>query len=458
MNSNSSTSQVSGFRLESDLLGQIAVPEDVLYGAQTMRALQNFPTQNQPILEDFPTLVTALLQVKKAAALANMQTGFLSKEIAEAIIHAVDGLLKNGWKGYFPIYYLHGGGGTSANMNANEVLANMAEEMLGGKRGEYKIVHPNDHVNLHQSTNDVYPTACHMAIISQWDSLSPALDRLEQAFESLVLKYGAQIRLARTCLQDAVEITFGDYFGGMSSQVKRMRDRLESAVSHLLAINLGGTICGRLEDVPEAYVEAVLENLKNVTGNARFSHASNLFDAAQNPDDLVSVSSTLDILARALIKISKDLRILSSGPQAGFGELRLPAVQPGSSIMPGKVNPVIPEYVIQACFRVIGNHAMCVAGLEHGELDLNIWESSMVFPILESIQLLELAIDTLIQKCLIGLEPIPEVNQHHVQTIIPRLTRLTRQHGYQAVNQVCRQASGDLEKLSQLLDEYFGAD
>jgi aspartate ammonia-lyase len=448
----------SASRVESDLLGDIAVPGDALFGAQTQRAIQNFPTLGQWTLEDFPILIRSLLLIKKAAALTNLEAGFLPESTAGAIVRSADQLLVDGWEGCFPIHYLHGGGGTSANMNANEVLANLAEELLGGTRGEYYLVHPNDHVNLNQSTNDVYPTACHMAVISQWSLLQPSLQRLPSALQQKAQQFSSQLRLARTCFQDAVEVTFQDYFGGMGHQISRMEKRLESAVSRLYSVNLGGTICGRPQDVPPAYFEGILENLKIVAGDPKYSRSPDLFDAAQNPDDLVGVSCAMDLLARSLIKIAKDLRVLSSGPQGGLGEIHLPPVQPGSSIMPGKVNPVIPEFVVQVCFRIMGNHAMCAAGLDHGELDLNVWESSMVFPILESMALLQQALDSFVEKCLLDLEPEIEVNLAHASSLIPRITRLVKIHGYRRVNLVCKQAAGNTDLLNTLLDDEFGHD
>jgi aspartate ammonia-lyase len=439
-------------RIESDLLGEIEVPVRALYGAQTQRAIENFPVGCQPTLEHFPTLVQALLLVKKAAVVTNAENGFLPPSISQAILRGIDALLADGWSGYFPIHYLHGGGGTSANMNANELLANLAEEELGGKRGQYLIVHPNDHVNLHQSTNDVYPTACHIAVILTWPSLNDALEKLVQTFRHHSRIYRNQVRLARTCLQDAVVISYGDYFGGIARVLDRQIRRLEAAVDDLHEVNLGGTICGRREDVPAAYFGGVIANLRLVAGDSSYHRAKDLFDAAQNPDGLGSVSAALDILARSLVKIAQDLRLLSSGPQGGLGEIRLPAMQPGSSIMPGKVNPVIPEFLMQVCYRVMGNNAMCLAGLDHGELDLNVWESSMLFPILESMNLLQQGVTVLDEKCIRSLEPVIDVNEAHVNTLIPRLTHLAQIHGYSKVNAMCKQAEGDLIKIEMLLD------
>ena len=446
-------------RVEYDLLGAVQVPAVALYGAQTQRALENFPlqltTSSSPArtIGSFPSLVRALLLIKKSAACTNQDLGYLAAEKAQAIEQAADQLLADSLASAFPIHYLHGGGGTSANMNANEVLANLGEELLGGQRGTYRLLHPNDHVNLHQSTNDVYPTACHMAVIEAWPGLKSELAALAGAFDDP--NRPPAPHLARTCFQDAVDMRFSDYTSGIAAQLRRLTAQLDEAIERLYVVNLGGTICGRAQDVPADYLKLIVPTLARVTGDPGYVQAENLFDGAQNPDALVAVSAALERLARSLIKIAKDLRVLASGPEAGFNELLLPAVQPGSSIMPGKVNPVMPEFVVQVCFRVIGNHAMCAAGLDHGELDLNVWESSMTFAILESFELLQCALRAFEEKCVRGMLVQCETGQAHSDTIIPRLTRLTHQYGYSRVNAVCKELRGDLRALKQRLDEVF---
>ena len=336
-------------------------------------------------------------------------------------------------------------------MNANEVLANRAEELLGGRRGQYRRVHPNDHVNLHQSTNDVYPTACRMAVITSRPPLADALEGLRQVLRTQASRFQDEPRVARTCLQDAVAVTFGDLFGGYEATLARAAGRIARDVDELHVINLGGTIVGRPQDAPEVYRDRILPSLREISGDPAYRLAPNLFDAAQNPDGMVAVSSGLELLARVLIKVAKDLRLLSSGPEAGLGEIRLPAVQPGSSIMPGKVNPVIPEFVVQCCFQVIGNHAACAGVLDHGELDLNIWESLLLFNVLDSMGLLANAADTLAERCLAGLTVAPERNRSNADSIIPRLTELVKKRGYSAVSRVCREAGGDPRKIRELL-------
>jgi aspartate ammonia-lyase len=438
-------------RTEKDLLGTINVPQQALYGANTQRALQSFPPRGLKTLGDYPELVDALLRIKWAAADVNRQIALLDEAKAEAIIESARTLLEEKPYDQFPLCRLHGGGGSAMNINANEVLANCAEERLGGKRGEYRLVHPNDHVNRHQSTNDVFPTACHMAIISASQGLDKALLHLVEALDKKAEILREQPRLARTCLQDAVEVTFGNLFSSYAAFVRRSGQRIRSVVKALYVVNLGGTIVGRTQDAPEAYRSEILPALGRVTGDTAYKAADNLFDVAQNPDDMVSVSGAIDLLARGLIKIAGDLRLLGSGPEAGLGEIRLPAIEAGSSIMPGKINPVVPESVIQCCFQVMGQHCACAAGLDHGELDLNIWEPIMVFNILESIELLTRAAVLLENRCIEGLSVIPERNLKNIDTIIPQLTHLMHEHGYSTITDICRAAGGDTVRLRALL-------
>ncbi len=443
-------------RTEADLLGEMQVPADALFGVQTLRALENFPVRGYRAIGSYPTLVNALIQIKHAAALTNLKIGILTQDQARAIVAAAEELLRSPRADQFPLHALHGGGGTSANMNANEVLANLGEEKLGGQRGQYRLLHPNDHVNLNQSTNDVYPTACHMAVIAQWQALDRALQYLSDALTAKGVEYQNVPHLSRTCFQDAVEITFGDLFRGYASFVNRARERCAQAVAHLHTVNLGGTIVGRAADVPDAYMREIIPALRAVTGDDAFHHADSLFDAAQNADELAAVSAQLDLLARGLIKIAQDFRILGSGPEAGLGEITLPAVQPGSSIMPGKVNPVIPEFLIQSCFEVMGKHVTCVAGLNQGELDLNVWESSMVFSILDAMELLENGIHTFADKCVRGVTVNFAVNSQHADTLIPLLTRLVREHGYSRVTAICKQARGQPDQIRKLIATQLG--
>jgi aspartate ammonia-lyase len=440
-------------RIETDLLGEIAVPAEALHGAQTRRAILNFPLVGARTIGDYPEMVDALMIVKKAAALANQRTGHLAKKKADAITSAADAVLAGRYRDQFPIHFLHGGGGTSANMNANEVLANLAEESLGGRRGAYRIVHPNNDVNLNQSTNDVYPTACHISVLRRWPLLDRALRMLSESLLGCGRKWADVQRLARTCLQDAVEITFLDLFAAYAALVDRNRARVSEAVNRLHEVNLGGTIVGRPEDVPPDYFASIVQELRQAAGDDKYQQAENLFLAAQSPDDLIAVSSALDLLARGLIKMGSDFRLLGSGPEAGLGELRLPAVQPGSSMMPGKVNPVIPEFLMQLCFEVVGRHAASAMALDHGELDLNIWESVITFNVLDSMEFLTNAATTFRGKCVEGLDVDTERNRRNANTLIPLLTRLMKEHGYSTISDICKTAAGDPARIRQILAE-----
>ena len=442
-------------RIERDSLGDVDVARSALYGAQTARAIANFPLDGQRRLGDHPEVVGGLVAVKVAAARTNAEIGALDPRVAEAIVVGSARLAEEDLGVHFPIHHLHGGGGTSANMNANEVLANLAEEHLGGQRGSYRLVDPLDHVNLNQSTNDVYPTALHIAILERRHELARALDSVSAALRSCTARFGTDVRLARTCLMDAVAVTFGDLLGGYGSAVERCAQRIDRDLDELYRVPLGGTIVGRTDAVPPGYLDRILPHLRSTTGDHHYRHPDDFFDAAQNLDDLVAVSASLAIAAGTLSKIARDLRLLASGPEGGLGELRLPAMQPGSSAMPFKVNPVIPEFVVQLCWKVGANHHLATMGHEQAELDLNVWESAVAFPILESMRLLGTAATTLAERCLAGLEPDVERNRRNADSIIPLVTELKRTHGYRDLADLVRRSGGNAEVLRGLLDERY---
>lgn len=444
-------------RLEQDSLGEVTIPSDALYGAQTARAIANFPLDGQRRLGDHPAVVRGLVSVKIAAARTNGEIGAIDVPIADAIEAGAATLADYDMREVFPIHHLHGGGGTSANMNANEVLANLAEEHLGGRRGEYRRVDPLDHVNRNQSTNDVYPTALHLAVLDTWANLQSDLGRLVSSLDSCIERFGDDLRLARTCLVDAVATTFADLFGGYRRAVERGAERVGNMVDELKAVPLGGTIVGRRADVPPEYLDRVLDHLSDVASIEGLRHPDDFFDAAQNIDDLVAVSSALSLLAGTVSKISRDLRLLASGPEGGIGELHLPAMQPGSSAMPFKVNPVIPEFAIQLCWKVGANHHLATMGHELAELDLNVWESAVGLPILESMQLLGTAAATLAERCLEGLQPDIERNRQNATSLIPLVTDLKRSHGYRSIDELVRRSGGDVSRLRELLDEHYPA-
>ncbi|MFH0781535.1 MAG: lyase family protein [Pseudomonadota bacterium] len=395
------------YRQESDALGKVDVPRCALYGVHTTRALKNFPLGRERSLGDFPLLVKGLLMVKAAAVLANYRCGIVNENICNGVRKAVGHLISEYDPLHYPIHHLHGGGGTSANMNVNEVIANQVEELLGGKRGAYRLVSPLEIVNLNQSTNDVFPTACHLALIWAGDSLQEKVVELLNVFKNLANNARNIKRMAKSCLQDALEISYGDLFDGYCAVIGRSIERIQIAVDGLFSINLGGTMVGRREDVPLSYFEQILPILREDTGLIKLKRHGNLFDAAQNLDDMVNLSNQLALFSRSLIKICKDIRLLASGPEFGFRELSLSLVQEGSSFKPGKNNPVVPEFIIQSCFAILGNDTACSASIEHSDLDVSVWESLAVFKTLNSMEILESVVSTFQDRCLTGIRLTP---------------------------------------------------
>lgn len=443
----------NAFRIEHDLLGAVHVPASALYGAQTQRSIENFPLRGEKPLDAYPGLMIALLQIKKAAALTNAQTGDLDRNLAEAISRTVDDLLEKLPGDQFPVHSFHGGGGISANMSVNEVIANLANRAYFDKPlGSYSPIHPNDHVNLNQSTNDVFTSACHIAIINKWQDLNQTLHRLADAFNDQGKKWAHVQKISRTCLQDAVEISFEEFFSGYRDFVLRSAKRIDKAVGELYTLNLGGTLVGRQKDVSPAYFSDILSVLQTVLQDTRYSRSANLFDSSQNLDDMVSTGSQLNLLVRGMIKIAKDFRLLSSGPQTGFGEIELPAVQPGSSAMPGKINPSIPEFLIQCCFQVAGRCAAAEMALEHGELDLNVWESIVVVNLLDAMDCLQNGVHLFHTKCLDGIQVNERKNRENINTLIPLLNNIKMHKGYSYATQLFKESKGDIELIRQKFD------
>lgn len=438
-------------RVESDLLGEVFVPIDKKYGGQTQRALSSFPLHGEKCFADYPELLSAMLQIKLACAKANLHTVQLEEKMADAIMETVYELLLNIPYEQFQVHSFHGGGGISFNMNVNEVIANIANKTFFGKEyGTYSPIHPNDHVNLNQSTNDVFASGCHLAIIKKYAVLGNRLAELERAVDTLRKKFGQIMKISRTCLQDAVEISYGDFFSGYASFVSRASKRLKTSVDELFRINLGGSIVGRMGDVDQRYFNEVIPILREIVDDNRLERSTDLFDASQNIDDMVSVASQLKLLARGLIKIAKDLRLMASGPQTGFGEIELPAIQPGSSAMPGKINPSVPEFLVQSCFQAIGRCTMVEMALDHGELDLNVWEAPVVTNILDAISCLENGVDVFTRDCLEGLKVNISRNQLNTESIVPLMTRIKMERGYSCATRIYKETAGDIEKIKKL--------
>lgn len=387
-------------RLEKDSLGSIEVPSAAYYGIHTQRALINFPITGE---QTNPELIQAFLEIKQAAAVANHLAGDLSTEVADAIIAATNQLLAENFDpAKFPLDPIQGGAGTSTNMNVNEVVANVAIEILGGQKGDYDLVNPNDHVNMSQSTNDAYPSAGKLALVHLLEPLQSELTALIDALGDKADEFADVFKMGRTQLQDAVPTTLGNTFHAFLKPLRRDAHRIEIAAEGLYPLNLGGSAIGSGINVSATYHENIIGELAKLT-NLPLKQAHDLFDATQNLDAFVVFSGSLKTLAVNLSKMANDLRLLSSGPRSGLNEINLPARQAGSSIMPGKVNPVIPEVVNQVAFEVIGNDATVTAAVEAGQLELNAFEPVIFYRLIASIKHLTHAMQTLRENAIVGI-------------------------------------------------------
>lgn len=432
-------------RLEEDALGTRQIPDDIAYGVQTVRAIENFSISGRTIA-DIEGFVPAIIQIKKAAAIANRRASELDPTISMAIEHVATEQLRAIARENYPVDIYHGGGGTAANMNVNEVLANLASEMLTGRRGP-DPVHPNTHVNMAQSTNDVIPAAMKMAIGGELASLRQALDCLVKALLEKESSFADIVKLARTCLQDALPITFGQQLSGYRAAFERQSRDLEALEQTCLGLPLGATAVGTGFGSSADYRKFVFEELQTLTGKP-YHQEENLFDALQNADNWIRVSGSLKAIAITLSKLSSDLRLMSSGPRAGLGEMTLPAVQPGSSIMPGKINPVMPEMMMQVAFRVVGNDATVTRAAE-GELDLNVWESIILEALSESIRLMRRAIPLFVSCCISGVEVNAKRSIADASGSLALSTVLAAIYGYPAASAVAKHAAYHDVSISQ---------
>ena len=425
-------------RTESDLLGELQIPETAYYGVQTQRAINNFKISNN-YLSHYPEFVKALGVVKLGAAQANHELGILSKELFDAISFASNELIAGKYTEQFPIDMIQGGAGTSTNMNANEVIANIALEHLGKQKGEYQFCSPNDHVNLSQSTNDAYPSALKLALFNMNKPLVEALTSLYEAFDKKGKQFGNVIKMGRTQLQDAVPMTLGQEFEGFSNTLHKEVDNLNRIATELLVINMGATAIGTGLNAVPGYAQLCTTKIAEIM-NEDVSLADNLVEATSDTSSFVDYSSALKRLCIKLSKICNDLRLLTSGPRTGLFEINLPPKQPGSSIMPGKVNPVIPEVVNQVCFKVIGNDLSITMAAEAGQLQLNVMEPIIGFSIMESIQYLTNAMNTLRVECVDGITANAEHLKNEVQNSIGIVTALNPYIGYKASTKIAKEA------------------
>lgn len=425
-------------RTEHDFLGERELPDNVYYGVQTLRALENFHITGTAISSS-PTFITSMAMVKKAAALANRDCDVLDEKIAAAICSACDEIIAGRFHDQFPVDSIQGGAGTSTNMNANEVVANRALEILGFAKGRYDVIHPNDHVNLSQSTNDAYPTAFRLSLYRDAQALMTALAELQASFSAKGAEFANVLKMGRTQLQDAVPMTLGQEFDAFAVNVGEDIKRLDEARQLMLEINLGATAIGTSINAPEGYPQRAVEHLKRISG-IDVVLSQNLIEATWDTGGYVQFSGVLKRVAVKLSKICNDLRLLSSGPRTGFNEINLPRLQPGSSIMPGKVNPVIPEVVNQVCFLVIGNDVTVSFAAEAGQLQLNVMEPVIAHCLFESLRTLTRACDTLRVKCVTGITANADRTQEMVFGSIGIVTALNPILGYETSASVAKEA------------------
>ncbi len=435
------------YRCESDSVGQLFVDADAYYGIQTLRAKENFGITGTRHCFAF---VKNIVLIKKAAAKVNLEYGLLEREKAEAIIAACDEILHGKHKKDFIVDAVQGGAGTSANMNVNEVVANIAIETLGGKRGDYTKISPNDDVNMEQSTNDVIPTAGKLTVLSLAAELIPELRRLEAALKNKAAEFNGILKMGRTQLQDAVPMRLGQAFRAFATAIGRSTSRIENSLAEMRVINLGATAIGTAINAKEAYFTHITEELSRLTGE-KLNRAEDLFDGTQNVDGFVAVSGALKALSVNLSKMCNDLRLMSSGPRTGLGEIILPARQNGSSIMPGKINPVIPEVVNQVAFLVIGHDVTITMAAEAGQLELNAFEPVIFYQLFESINTLTGAVKTLTDNCIVGITANEERCAEWVNRSVGIVTALNPYIGYLKAAEIAKESLKTGESIKSIV-------
>jgi len=440
----------SGFRIEKDFLGEKEVPENVYYGIQTLRAVENFPVTGYKIHKE---MIDALAVVKKAAALANMETTRLYDGIGQAIVQASDEILEGKLHEFFIVDPIQGGAGTSINMNANEVIANRALELMALRKGEYGKVSPNSHVNMSQSTNDVFPTVIHISTLKLLEKLLITMEHMLNAFKKKAKEFDHVIKMGRTHLQDAVPIRLGQEFEAYSRVVERDIKRIGRTRDHLYEVNMGATAVGTGLNADPVYIENVVKHLADISG-LPLTGAEHLVDATQNTDAYTEVSGALKVCMINMSKIANDLRLMASGPRAGLGEISLPSRQPGSSIMPGKVNPVMPELINQVAFQVMGNDQTISLASEAGQLELNVMEPVLVFNLLQSISIMNNAFRSFTDNCLVGIEANETRMKEYVENSVGIITAVNPHLGYEVVSRIAREAILKGKSVRELCLEY----
>ena len=435
------------YRVEKDSIGVKDIPEEVYYGVQTLRAAENFHITG---LNMHPEIINSLAYIKKASAITNCEVGILEKKKAQAIVQACDEIIEGKFHDDFIVDPIQGGAGTSLNMNANEVIANRAIEILGGKKGDYTIVNPNDDVNCGQSTNDVIPTAGKMTSLHLLQNLKKQLLRLYDALNEKAKEFDHVIKMGRTQMQDSVPIRLGQEFKAYSVAIMRDIHRMDKAMDEMRTLNMGGTAIGTGINADENYLRRIVPNLSEISG-MEFIQAFDLIDATQNLDSFVAVSGAVKACAVTLSKMSNDLRLMSSGPRAGFGEINLPAKQNGSSIMPGKVNPVIPEVVNQVAFNIIGNDMTITMAAEAGQLELNAFEPIIFYCMFQSIDTLGYAVETLVDNCIVGITANEERCRQLVENSVGIITAICPHVGYEKTADIAKKAINSNESVRSLI-------
>ena len=442
-----SENKTTEYRIEQDSIGTKDVPLGVYYGVQSLRASENFHITG---LNMHPEIINSLAYIKKAAAITNCEVGMLDKHIASAIVKACDELLEGKMHDAFIVDPIQGGAGTSLNMNANEVIANRAIEIMGGQKGDYHIVNPNDHVNCGQSTNDVIPTAGKMTSLRLLKNLKKELLRLHRALTEKSEEFDHVIKMGRTQMQDAVPIRLGQEFKAYSVAVMRDIHRMEKAMDEMRTLNMGGTAVGTGINADENYLKWIVPNLSEIA-DMEFVQAFDLIDATQNLDPFVAVSGAVKACAVTLSKIANDLRLMSSGPRAGFAEINLPPRQNGSSIMPGKINPVIPEVVNQVAFNIIGNDMTITMAAEAGQLELNAFEPIIFYCMFQSIDTLAYAVQTFVDNCVSGITANENRCRYLVENSVGIITAICPHIGYQKAAEIAKEAMKTGESVRTLI-------
>lgn len=435
---------------EFDSLGEMIVPDDVYYGIQTTRALQNSGIQ-WVRNNEFPKYLWSIAAIKKAAALANREIGVLDEKISNAICSAAEEVMSGEFDSQFLLGFLQGGGVTPINMNVNEVIAKRANEIITGEKS-YSIIHPNTHVNMGQSTNDVIPSAISITLFFYLQELIKKIECLEETLVMKVNEFSDVVKIGRTCYQDAVPLTLGQEFSGYLSFLRRQKRKIEALTIECKEIIIGATAVGTGLGIYPGYIKAVYKHLEDIT-NVSFCQTDNLFDGMQSCDLFISVSSEITNLAIGLARIAHNLILLSSGPRTGLREIELPALQPGSSIMPGKINPVMPEFVIQVAYQVRGNNHIILSAVENGEPDINVWETIIAKCIFESCQLLTMSIPMFADKCLKGIKANKEICRKYAESSISLSVVISTIYGYEIGSKVAKTALRENKTIKEVAVE-----